>query len=71
MIASLSDCLSDRAHARFEKREELNRILDEAWEAVASEDNDAGRRAGVGRGVGEGAKPPKPLEVSGYSIGQQ
>ncbi|CAB1099266.1 unnamed protein product [Ectocarpus sp. CCAP 1310/34] len=55
--------------ARFEKREELNRILDEAWEAVASEDNEAGRRAGAGRGVGEGAKAPKPLEITMRLLG--
>ncbi|CAM9966823.1 unnamed protein product [Ectocarpus sp. 12 AP-2014] len=55
--------------ARFEKREELNQILDEAWEAVASEDYEAGRRAGAGRGVGEGAKPPKPLEITMRLLG--
>ncbi|CBJ28974.1 conserved unknown protein [Ectocarpus siliculosus] len=55
--------------ARFEKREELNRILDEAWEAVASEDYEAGRRAGAGRGVDDWAKPPKPFEITMRLLG--
>ncbi len=49
---------------RFEALEELNRVFDEAWVAVASEDYEAGRlAAAVGRGLDDD-KPRKPLTVS-------
>ena len=48
---------------RFDKLEELNRVFDEAWKAVASDDYEAGRLAAAeGRGP-EDNKPRKPLRV--------
>ncbi|CAM9140583.1 unnamed protein product, partial [Hapterophycus canaliculatus] len=50
--------------ARFDKLGELNQVFDDAWEAVASSDDEAGRLAvAPGRGV-NCRKPHKPLEIN-------
>lgn len=52
-----------RIFNRFDKQEELNRVFDEAWKTVASDDYEAGRLAEAeGRGP-EDSKPRKPLRV--------